>query len=89
MLVTKLDNGEYRIEFRVWTPLSASTPDSPTLAVYTRTGTPQSIAFQMRREIREWAAEGEIGPLMSIADLWAEDLVNNLRRRRYTNSGGG
>ena len=88
MLVTKLENGEYKIEFRVWTPLSQAKPDGPSLTVYERTGTAQEIAFQIKGEILEWGAQREIGPLMSIAELWANDLVNNLERREYTSSGG-
>ena len=88
MIATKLENGEYKIEFRVWTPLEYATPDGPSLTVYTRTGTAQEIASHMKREILDWAANGEIGPLMSIAELWANDLVNNLERREYTSGGG-
>ena len=89
MKITNLNDGTYKIEFRVWSPLTASSEERPpTISVFEARGYPYHLRSDLRRRIRDWAQEGEIGPLMSIADIFATMLPDILEGTNVTEVGG-
>lgn len=82
MRVTKMNDDEYKIEFRVWTPLSSVSAEekAPSISVLEYTGTPRELAAKLNELVFEWAEEGQIGPLMSLASILANRLPEILVR---------